>query len=467
MAQYQSFPEIGGDSLSLDKLKALNLPDLSGRRFLDVGCNEGFFCGFAKFQGAERVVGIDHSALFIERARRRFPECEFYRQDWQEIPAGVFDVILLASSLHYAEDQAELIRRLVERLSPDGVLVLELGIVQLMKNDWVKVERGIDERLFPTMAKLRETLEPYAWKWIGESVLQAGDPVPRHVVHVSRRRPFAYLLLQPPGYGKSTIAKSLFLPAGVAAVSGDELILQVATGRKEAPASLQALLAEDFSPFRIDQTIRKVFEAGLGPDLVALFRREADGADFALDVYIPDEHHALVESLLSQAGYLPVTMRWGKAGMSPMPQEVSARRAEGYFLALVESGHGEAGLPADAPATRVPAQGFIDEAVLSDDLLTIRGWAVSETGEAPRVLSVRVGGQAHLISAFERQARADVQDYLGLPHALFGYRVSLAVPSGAGAEKLLETLELRAGSAENSMGPVLAFATPLAKSGRG
>lgn len=465
MAQYQSFPEVGGDSLSLEKLRALSLPDLNGRRFLDVGCNEGFFCGFAKFQGAERVVGIDHSALFIERARRRFPECEFYRQDWQHIPEGIFDAILLASSLHYAEDQAELIQRLVERLAPDGVLVLELGIVQLMKNDWVKVERGIDERLFPTMTKLRETLEPYAWKWIGESVPQAGDPVPRHVVHISRRRPFAYLLLQPPGYGKTTIAKSLFLPAGVPSVSGDELILQVATGRKEAPEQLQALLAEDFSPFRIDQMIRKVFKAGLGHDLVELFRREAGGADFALDVYIPDEHHALVESLLSQAGYLPVVMQWGKVGMSPMPEYVSARRAEAYFLALVESGLGEGRLPVEVAVKHAPAQGFIDEAVLSDDLLTIRGWAVSETGEAPRVLSIRVGGQVHLVSTFERQVRADVQEYLGLPHALFGYRLSLAVPSGIGAKKLVETLELRAGSTENSMGPLLAFATP-AKSDR-
>ena len=68
MVQYQSFPGASGDSRTLDKLKALQMPSAAGARFLDVGCNEGFFCGFAHFQGAARSVGIDQSATFIERA---------------------------------------------------------------------------------------------------------------------------------------------------------------------------------------------------------------------------------------------------------------------------------------------------------------------------------------------------------------------------------------------------------------
>ena len=75
MAQYQSFPDASGASRTLDKVKALKLPVLEGRSFLDVGCNEGFFCGLAKHLGASRVVGLDRSALFIERARARFPDC--------------------------------------------------------------------------------------------------------------------------------------------------------------------------------------------------------------------------------------------------------------------------------------------------------------------------------------------------------------------------------------------------------
>src|SRR5688500_18131793 len=109
MAQYQSFPDAAGDSRTLEKLKALRLPSLHGKRFLDVGCNEGFFCGYARFDGAVRAVGVDHSAGFIARARRRYPDCEFFQQGWEHLPEGPFDVILLASALHYADDQPALV----------------------------------------------------------------------------------------------------------------------------------------------------------------------------------------------------------------------------------------------------------------------------------------------------------------------------------------------------------------------
>src|SRR3546814_12647150 len=102
MTQYQSFPAASGDSRTLEKLKALKLPELGGLGFLDVGCHEGFLCGFAKFQGASRAVGIDQSRAFIERARARFPACGFHQPGWQQLPDGLFDVILLSSALHYA-----------------------------------------------------------------------------------------------------------------------------------------------------------------------------------------------------------------------------------------------------------------------------------------------------------------------------------------------------------------------------
>src|SRR3546814_3235331 len=101
--------------------------------------------------------------------------------------------------------------RLVERLTPNGVLVLELGIASSEKSEWIRIRRGIDERYFPSMPKMREVLVDYAWKWMGRSVTQDGDPVGRHVIHVSRRRPVAYLLMQPPGYGKSSLASRLFV----------------------------------------------------------------------------------------------------------------------------------------------------------------------------------------------------------------------------------------------------------------
>src|SRR3546814_16135384 len=121
--------------------------------------------------------------------------------------------------------------RLVERLTPNGVLVLELGIASSEKSEWIRIRRGIDERYFPSMPKMREVLVDYAWKWMGRSVTPDGDPVGRHVIHVSRRRPGAQLLLQPPGYGKSSPATQHFLPSGSVGVAGQRDLDRDAGGK--------------------------------------------------------------------------------------------------------------------------------------------------------------------------------------------------------------------------------------------
>lgn len=422
MTQYQSFPGAVGDSRTLDKLKALRMPDLAGRSFLDVGCNEGFFCGFAKFQGAHRVVGLDASAPFIARARQRFPECEFHCQDWTHLPEGPFDTILLASALHYAQDQAGLLHRLVRLLSPGGVLVVELGIVSSQASEWVKVKRGIDERYFPTMPKLRDALAPFAWKWMGPSVSQDGDPVARHVLHISRRRPVAYLLMQPPAYGKSTLAKELFPKAGVPVVSGDQILGEVASGKIPAPEPLNEAISKDYSPYRIDQAIQRIFDQGLGADLIALWAGRAGAGDFALDVYVPAEYHRTVEGLLEAAGYFPVLMQWERPGAKFLPEKILNERAEAFYLSLAQRPAPVAG------ATPATGTGVVDELSVADGRLTVRGWAITATHDLPARLLVRIGHELRVIDDFEKQTRPDVQRHLELDHALYGYRATIAVP---------------------------------------
>lgn len=430
-AQYQSFPDASGDSRTLDKLKALRLPGLEGRSFLDVGCNEGFFCGFARFQGATRAVGIDHSALFIERARARFPDCEFHQRGWEQIPEGQFDVILLASALHYADDQPALVRALVERLSPDGTLVLELGIVSSRKAEWTRVKRGIDEREFPSMPMLREMLADYAWKWMGPSVSQDGDPVARHVVHVSRRRPVVYLLMQPPGYGKSSLASMLFPRAAVPVVSGDQEISLAAQGKEGASAALREAIEQDYSPFHLDRTIDRIFERGLADDLVSLWLANANGGDLALDAYVPAARHSEIEHLLEARGYLPVRLEWDRVGHAPLPDAAIAHAAEAFYLSLL------GGSAADgSDSNNWKPVGFVDEIVLADGQLVVRGWAVDATGALPREIGVRLGRRALEVVRVERQLRPDVQRHLRLPHALVGYRLVVDAPDVRGAGDL-------------------------------
>ena len=334
MTQYQSFPDAPGDSISIQKLVALRLPSLVGRSFLDVGCNEGFFCGYAKFDGANRVVGLDKSAVFIDRAKQRFPDCEFLQQDWDHIPNGPFDLILLASSLHYADDQALLIHNLMNELAPEGTLVLELGVHPKPGNEWVKTERAVDERFFPTLGKLEEVLKPYAWKLVGPSVAQPGDLIPRNVFHIRPRKPVAYLLMEPPAFGKSTISREVFQRAAIKVVSGDAIIGRVAEGTLTAPADLAAMVQRHYSPLRIDQVIINAAKAGLLNSLVQLFLEEASGQDFSLDAFIPRDFHVEVARLISNEGYMTVKLTWDRVGEDVPSNDVLVRRADMYLISL-------------------------------------------------------------------------------------------------------------------------------------
>jgi SAM-dependent methyltransferase len=218
--QYQSFDDAKGGSKSAEKLAALRLsllpnahsPEtpLKGLSVLDLGCNEGFFCGEALRQGATQVVGIDQSKNFLDRARARFPEARFIRGSWWDLPRGKFDVILFLSAIHYEPDQRALLERLAQALTPTGVLVLECGVAHSQAKTWQAVKRADDIRRYPSFPMLlRELLKPYAGRLMGESVMQSGDPVPRYVFHCPLRRPTAMLVVGQGRAGKSTLAFDL------------------------------------------------------------------------------------------------------------------------------------------------------------------------------------------------------------------------------------------------------------------
>ena len=331
--QYQSFPEVRGDSCSLDKLKALRLPPLAGKRFLDVGCNEGFFCGYALHEGASHVAGIDRSREAIRRASQRFPEACFSCQSWERLPEGRYDVILLASALHYAADQAVLIHQLMNALTDDGVLVLELGIVTSGKKEWVKVQRSIDERLFPTRSQLQEVLAGYAWKMVGYSTEQAGDPVPRYVVHIRKMRPAVFLLCNRPGSGKSTLCRTVFAKSGLPVVAGDWVLGRIARGQQPAPEALHTLVATNFESTAIARVTASIFDANLGEALFDIWCDLGGSGDFVLDAYLTASQERALKCYLNSQGYLPVTLNWDM-DISMSSEADAQQRAERYQVAL-------------------------------------------------------------------------------------------------------------------------------------
>ena len=311
--QYQTFPGSKGGSLSLQKLSALRLPSLKGKRFLDIGCNEGFFCGYAMFDGAEEVVGIDQSKVAIQKAKLRFTDIDFRNQSWDELPEGTFDVIIMLSALHYATDQEAMIHKMMSKLKDDGLLVLEISMARGVADDWVKVKRAIDERYFPTRNKLASVLNNYAWKIIGHSVNQEGDPLQRYVVHIKPMKPYAFLFIQEPGSGKSTVSRKLLAGGNIPLLGGDSLYQQIANGKLQAPLALQELVSDNFSTATIDKTTHQVFKSGLVEELVDFWLTQINRTeDFAVDSYIPIEYHEVLKDVLISKGFFPVELSWSQ-----------------------------------------------------------------------------------------------------------------------------------------------------------
>ena len=105
-----------------------------GESVLDVGCGTGVFLpGLAALAGPEgRVVGLDHSAAFLEDARKRLVEAslsdrvELVKDDAHRLPFpdGTFDAAHCERVLMHLEDPALAIREMRRVVRPGGRVVI-------------------------------------------------------------------------------------------------------------------------------------------------------------------------------------------------------------------------------------------------------------------------------------------------------------------------------------------------------
>jgi ubiquinone/menaquinone biosynthesis C-methylase UbiE len=199
---YQQFDNKKTSSDSYGKLQSLKLTkeNVEGKRILDIGCNEGYFAFKLSEMGAKEVVGLDNNKKWIEAAQKRnnSSNINFIYGDLsylKTIEDNSFDIVLTLSAMHYMSnpemrnnnDIPEFIIDVARILVDKGMWIFEGGVVQDKDtNEFLLYNRSIGDKVYhPTKNKIIEILNIVFsnYEYVGPSVNQSGDPVPRFVYY--------------------------------------------------------------------------------------------------------------------------------------------------------------------------------------------------------------------------------------------------------------------------------------------
>ncbi|MFC4809688.1 class I SAM-dependent methyltransferase [Paenibacillus sp. GCM10023250] len=106
------------------------LPELAGKRVLDIGCGFGWHCRYVRGQGAASVVGIDISENMLARAREltEDPTITYRRLAIEDLdyPNGAFDVVVSSLALHYIARFDDVCRTVHRLLAAGGSFVFSV-----------------------------------------------------------------------------------------------------------------------------------------------------------------------------------------------------------------------------------------------------------------------------------------------------------------------------------------------------
>lgn len=131
------------EEFSDPKWEVFNFPtDMSGKRFLDISCNTGWFSQKASKAGAD-VVGIDIAWPLLDVAYDRVPNGQFYLSKIEDfnLEGFYFDYVLCCSAFHYYTNREDIIRRISQVTK---CFVLELPLLDKPGKDIIYQSNYVD-----------------------------------------------------------------------------------------------------------------------------------------------------------------------------------------------------------------------------------------------------------------------------------------------------------------------------------
>ncbi|MBD5557003.1 MAG: methyltransferase domain-containing protein, partial [Desulfovibrio sp.] len=293
-----------------EELMRLALPPLAGSAFLEIGCHEGYFCGFAWFEGAGKVIGLDADTQALERAAERFPHCAFSGISGNFakllVEEGGFDVIL-CSFLPGFLDTASFLPLLMSGLTRGGTLVLKLPMAEQAPAEGRTITQAAlaGPALSPAEPRVAQALDAYVYWDMGESVFPTEDGSKKHILHIRNKAPYAILLPGEPGSGKAGVARRLF--AGLPVIHGDTLLTQLAAlppgSLKESHPLLDRLCSGGQHAQSAQALMLQVFNSAAGIQYAHLLAEMAGGRDFVYQGYVHEGFRQVFKKQLEMLGY--------------------------------------------------------------------------------------------------------------------------------------------------------------------
>jgi len=128
------------------------MPDLEGKRVLDLGCGSGERCADYIKAGACRVVGIDISRKMLEVARRDHsdPKITYLNLPMEEIATidETFDLVISSLAFHYIEDFSGVVKNVYSLLADGGIFIFsqEHPLATCYSGEWDRWTRDANGR---------------------------------------------------------------------------------------------------------------------------------------------------------------------------------------------------------------------------------------------------------------------------------------------------------------------------------
>lgn len=148
--EYKSMREThinANDLIEIPIIKSM-LPDLKGKRILDLGCGNGTMSKYFVENGASYVLALDISKNMIEEAKEKNddPKITYDILGMEEISkiTEKFDMVFSSLAFHYIEDFDKLTKDISNLLNKDGILLFSQEHPTVLAS---KLELGMKNRV--------------------------------------------------------------------------------------------------------------------------------------------------------------------------------------------------------------------------------------------------------------------------------------------------------------------------------